>query len=294
MINSNSNNQSNRPQVVAERTLLRDVLEKARATGHSIGLVPTMGALHEGHLSLVRRCVATCDFTVVTIFLNPTQFGPREDLSKYPRTEQADVALLAREQVDLVFAPPARAIYPEGFSTYVEPPAIAQPLEGQCRPGHFRGVATVVLKLFNLVAADRAFFGQKDYQQARVIQDMVRDLDLSVHIEVCPIVRETDGLALSSRNRYLSADERKRSLSLCKTLRHVVQLAQQGQRSGPVLCEQMHATLVASGITDIDYATLVDPRTLQAVDEVTEETMALIAVHVGNTRLIDNCRIGDL
>ncbi len=293
MNKAQSNHRSDRPQVVADATSLRDILNEVRASHHRIGLVPTMGALHEGHLSLVRRSVATCDFTVATIFVNPTQFGPQEDFSQYPRTEDADRALLAREKVDLIFAPPANVIYPAGFSTYVEPPAVARPLEGECRPGHFRGVATIVLKLFNLVNADRAFFGQKDYQQSRVIEDMVRDLDLSVKIEVCPIVREPDGLAMSSRNRYLSADERERALSLSKALRVVTQLTQQGDRDGPNLHRQMLAILIAGGVTDVDYATLVDSQTLQAVADVTDDTIALIAAHVGNTRLLDNCRIGD-
>ncbi len=170
----------------------------------TIGLVPTMGALHEGHLSLVRRSVAECDYTVATIFVNPTQFGPQEDFSRYPRTLEADLAALAAEGTDLVFVPSAEQIFPPGFSTFVEPPDVAKLWEGRCRPGHFRGVATVVLKLFHLVAADVAFFGQKDYQQSRVIQDMARDLDLRVHIEICPTIREQDGLAMSSRNRYLN------------------------------------------------------------------------------------------
>ena len=285
-------NSSNRPQVVSDQAALRSVVRDARAAGQSVGLVPTMGALHEGHLSLVRRSVAECDITVVTIFVNPTQFGPQEDLSRYPRTMETDLALLAQERTDFVFAPAADEVYPKGFSTYVEPPAVSQPLEGQCRPGHFRGVATVVLKLFNLVAADVAYFGQKDFQQARVIQDMVRDLDLPLRIEMCPIIREVDGLAMSSRNRYLSAEQRERSLSLHRALQHARQLVAQGHSNGPALCEAMRATLLAGGVTEIDYAALVDPQTLQAVDEVADDSVALIAAHVGNTRLIDNSRIG--
>ena len=266
---------------------------KARREGCTIGLVPTMGALHEGHLSLVRRSVSECDFTVVTIFVNPTQFGPREDFTRYPRKFDADIALLAQERVDLVFAPDVDTIYPEGFSTHIEPPNVAGPLEGECRPGHFRGVVTIVLKLFNLVPADVAYFGQKDYQQARVIQDMVRDLNVAVTIDVCPIVREADGLALSSRNRYLSAEERARARSLYRALEHAVQLVRRGQHVAQAIGDEMRAVLIAGGITDIEYAAVVDPQTLLPVDVVAADTMALIAARVGTTRLIDNCRIGD-
>ncbi len=279
------------PHVVSDRAELRQVLQAARQSGQSIGLVPTMGALHEGHLSLVRRSVAECDITVVTIFVNPTQFGPQEDFSRYPRTMDHDLQLLREARADLVFAPVAEAIYPEGFSTYVEPPNVAHPLDGQSRPGHFRGVVTVVLKLFHLVDADVAYFGQKDFQQSRVIEEMVRDLDLPLRIEVCPIIREADGLAMSSRNRYLSPQERERSLSLYRALQRASTLAGQGERCGRTLCDEMHATLLAGGITNIDYATLVDSRTLQPADQVTDDTFALIAAYVGTTRLIDNCRI---
>ncbi len=280
------------PPVVTQSEQLRDTVRRARGSGKTIGLVPTMGALHEGHLSLVRRSVSECDLTVVTIFVNPTQFGPHEDFSRYPRTLDSDLETLADARADLVFVPFADQMYPEGFSTYVEPPEVARPLEGICRPGHFRGVATVVLKLFNLVAADIAFFGQKDYQQARVIQDMTRDLDLPLRIEVCPIIREKDGLAMSSRNRFLTADERRRSLGLFRALERATALASQGQRATPVLCEAMRGTLLESGIEKIDYAVIVDPQTLQEAPEASDDSIALIAAHVGKTRLIDNRRMG--
>ena len=192
--------------------------------GKTVGLVPTMGALHEGHLSLVRRARGECDVVIATIFVNPAQFGPSEDFSRYPRTIERDLELLAAEGCDLVFVPPQEEVYPSDFSTFVEPPAVALPLEGRFRPGHFRGVATVVLKLFNLIPANVAYFGQKDYQQALVIQHMVRDLNLPIKIAVCPIVREPDGLALSSRNRYLSTAEREQALALSRTLQLAEQL----------------------------------------------------------------------
>lgn len=267
------------------------LVRNVRQTCKTIGLVPTMGALHEGHLSLVRKSVAECDCTIVTIFVNPTQFGPQEDFEEYPRNLDTDVALLAEEKANVVFAPPTHRMYPEGFSTYVEPPTVAQPLEGLCRPGHFRGVATIVLKLFNLVPADTAYFGQKDYQQSRVIEDMARDLNVPTQIKVCPIIREADGLAMSSRNRYLGREQRQRSCSLYNALQKATQLAQQGERSARALSEQMQATLVAEGVTQIDYATVVDPRTLHPVDDVTQGAVAVIAARVGCTRLIDNCLI---
>jgi pantoate--beta-alanine ligase len=272
---------------------LRHRVAAARRAGQTIGLVPTMGALHDGHLSLVQRSVNTCDYTVVTIFVNPTQFGPNEDFARYPRTLESDLTLLARHRADLVFTPGTKTIYPAGCTTTVEPPAVAQPLEGQCRPGHFRGVATVVLKLFHLVGADVAFFGQKDFQQARVIEQMVRDLHVPVSIHVCPIVREPDGLAMSSRNRYLSAEQRKQSLSLYRALKRAVDLASRGERQAQVVRDQMLAELTGGGVTDVDYATIVDPITLQEVEEVKVESVALVAARVGDTRLIDNCRLGE-
>jgi pantoate--beta-alanine ligase len=280
------------PQVAGDRAALSHCLHRVRAAGKTIGLVPTMGALHEGHLSLVRRSVALCDVTVVTIFVNPTQFGPTEDFSQYPRTMEADLQMLCRERADLVFAPTPDQIYRPGFSTYVEPPAVAQPLEGLCRPGHFRGVATIVLKLFHLVGADVAFFGRKDFQQARVIQTMVDDLDLPIRIELCPTVREPDGLAMSSRNRYLSVAERQQALAISHSLERAAQLTRAGERRAAVVREQMLAKLTEAGITRIDYVALADPVNLGEVDEVVNGTMALVAAFVGGTRLIDNRQLG--
>lgn len=259
-----------------------------RAAGKSVGLVPTMGALHEGHLSLVRRARGECDAVIATIFVNPTQFGPQEDFSRYPRTLQRDLELLAAENCDLVFAPAKEEVYPAGFSTYVEPPAVAAPLEGKCRPGHFRGVATVVLKLFNLIPADAAYFGQKDYQQSLVIEHMVRDLHLPIKIAVCPIVREADGLALSSRNRYLSPAERQQALALSRSLKRAEERVRAGQRDADAIAAAMKHELTAAGIERIDYATVADAQTLDELNRLDRPAVALVACHVGTTRLIDN------
>jgi pantoate--beta-alanine ligase len=251
-----------------------------------------MGALHEGHLSLVRRSVEQCDATVVTIFVNPTQFGPQEDFARYPRTFASDLQKLAEESADLVFAPTNDLMYPEDFSTFVDPPSVGGLLEGNCRPGHFRGVTTIVMKLFQIVAADVAFFGQKDYQQCLVIQHMVRDLNVPIHIEICPTVRESDGLAMSSRNQYLSADQRQQGLALSRSLDHAVEMFKQAETDSNVIRSQMRQILSDAGITQVDYVALVDPHTLGDVEMVGTGTMALIAAYVGKTRLIDNRRIG--
>jgi pantoate--beta-alanine ligase len=277
-----------KPQIVTDRARLAAVLAKVRSDGQTIGLVPTMGALHEGHLSLVHRAVRECDFIVVTIFVNPTQFGPQEDFARYPRTLEADLEALARAQTDLVYAPAAEQIYRPGFSTFVDPPVVAQTLEGRCRPGHFRGVTTIVLKLFHLVPADVAYFGRKDYQQWRVIQTMAADLDVPIRVEACPTVREPDGLAMSSRNRYLTPAERQQAAAISGSLRHAAELAAQGERNAATIRQQMRDVLTRAGITRIDYVALADPLTLADVDEVHEDTVALVAAFVGGTRLIDN------
>jgi pantoate--beta-alanine ligase len=239
-------------------------------------------------LSLVRVAREHADKVVATIFVNPTQFGPQEDLGKYPRTLEADLTSLSAAGCDLVFVPTAADIYPPGFSTYVEPPAVAQPLEGVCRPGHFRGVATVVLKLFQLIPADVACFGQKDFQQLAVIRQMVRDLAIPIEIMACPTVREPDGLALSSRNRYLSPAERQRALALSRALGRAAELVGAGERTSDRLVEQMRSILAAAGIDKIDYVAIADPETLEAKPVVNGSTVALIAAFVGTTRLIDN------
>ena len=268
---------------------MRAAVRELQRAGKSVGLVPTMGALHEGHLSLVQRAKSECNVAVATIFVNPAQFAPHEDFSKYPRTLEADLQALAAANCDLIFVPSHEEMYPPGTNTFVEPPQVAQPLEGVCRPGHFRGVATVVLKLFNIIPADRAYFGQKDFQQALVIQRMVADLNVPVQVIVCPIVREQDGLAMSSRNRYLSPSERQQALALSRALTVVQEAVSRGKRDAAALAADMRRTLEGAGIERIDYATLANPNTLVELTKLEGPAVALIAAFVGSTRLIDNC-----
>ena len=277
------------PRLVTTVGQLREAIDVVRRQGKMVALVPTMGALHEGHLSLVRASKAECDYTVVSIYVNPRQFGPDEDLDRYPRTLQSDIEALAGCGADLAFAPADEEVYGREHSTWVEPGSAALPLEGRCRKGHFRGVATVVLKLLNMVGAQVAYFGQKDYQQALVIRQMVRELDLAVEIRVCPIVREPDGLALSSRNAYLSPAARRRSLVLWKSLQLAGELVGQGQRDAGVIAQRMREVIITAADAEIDYIALVDPDSLEPVDEITARTLAAVAVKIENTRLIDNC-----
>lgn len=268
----------------------------SRRDGKQVGLVPTMGALHEGHLSLARQSLEKCDITVVSIFVNPTQFGPSEDFAEYPRTLETDAALLAELEKSqggkiIVFAPSAEEMYPSGFSTCVEIGGVALPLEGERRPGHFAGVATVVLKLFNMARADMAFFGQKDFQQVAVIRQMVRELNVPTEIVTCPIIREADGLAMSSRNRYLSSAGRERALVLTKSLEMAESLILAGERRAAVIRDEMLAILTADAENVVDYVTLADPETLAPVVEITGAVVILLAVRVDGTRLIDNAEI---
>lgn len=276
------------PLLVRTIAELRDAIAAARREGKKIGLVPTMGALHEGHLSLVQAANAECDITVVSIFVNPSQFGPNEDFAKYPRTLDSDLALLTG-YADLVFAPSSDAVYRPDHATWVEVSAVAEPLEGVCRPGHFRGVATIVLKLFNMVQPDIAYFGQKDYQQALVIRRMVADLDVPVAVRFCPIVREADGLALSSRNRYLSPAARQRALVLSKSLRLAQEMVSGGQRSTAAIAAKMREVIETADDAQIDYIALADAETLLPVDTIAGPVVAALAVKIENTRLIDNC-----
>ena len=269
----------------------RQFVHAARFAGRTIGIVPTMGALHAGHLSLVRAARQQCDDIVATIFVNPSQFAPGEDFDKYPRTVDRDLELLQAEGIAATFVPTRESMYPEGFSTYVDPPEVAKPLEGVCRPGHFRGVATIVLKLFQILPATHAFFGQKDYQQLKVIEAMTRDLDVGIEIVACETVRERDGLALSSRNRYLSAAERNRSLSLSRSLERVAELARDGEQEIERLQAAMRQQLIGGetpGVDKIDYAVVVDATTLAPLTRLDRPAVALIAAFVGQTRLIDN------
>jgi len=254
----------------------------------SVGLVPTMGALHAGHLSLVRAARAACNAVVATIFVNPTQFGPNEDFSKYPRTFQADCALLEAESVDLLFAPEPAEMYPEGSSTIVEVERISDRLDGQSRPGHFRGVATVVAKLFNIIGPDKSFFGQKDAAQVAVLRRMVRDLNFPLEIVVCPIVRDPDGLALSSRNRYLSPDDRKSALVLHRTLHRIESRAAAGEVDASALLDTGLAVLAEEPDVRLDYLRIVDPDTLEDRADVRQGALVAVAAWVGPARLIDN------
>ena len=259
-----------------------------QANGELVGVVPTMGALHEGHLSLVEAARARCEKVVVTIFVNPTQFGPNEDYERYPRTLQKDVGLLSDLGVDCVFAPSKEDMYPQGSSTTVAPPAVATMLEGECRPEHFGGVCTIVLNLLQIVPADLACFGQKDFQQALVIRNMVRDLNLPTEVAICPIKREPDGLAMSSRNVYLDAGERKRALSLVQALRQVPEAIGQGIKDTGLIETRMKEFL-RPFVDRIDYAVVVDSETLECLEAVDRTVVGLIAAYIGKTRLIDNC-----
>jgi len=257
--------------------------------GQRVGLVPTMGALHEGHLSLVHLSTQQCDATIATIFVNPTQFGPSEDLNRYPRTLEQDCQLLKDAGVAAVYVPNTDDMYPPGFSTYVDPPEIARTLEGACRPEHFRGVTTVVMKLFQSIPADCAFFGKKDYQQWKVIEAMTRDLDVGIEIVAGEIVREPDGLALSSRNRYLDHNERQRALRLSMALGAAATAVAEGEKDTSVLQDRMRQILVqGDGVDQIDYATIVSDQTLIPLHQLDRPAVALIAARVGKTRLIDN------
>jgi pantoate--beta-alanine ligase len=282
---------SKQPQLVASCQQVQEMILQLRTTQQRIGLVPTMGALHDGHLSLVSAAREQCDFVVVTIFVNPAQFGPGEDLEQYPRLLENDLAQLAELDVDLVFAPPEKEIYPAGFSSRVDPPATAQPWEGAHRPHHFSGVVTVVSKLFNIIPADVAFFGQKDYQQAMVVQQLVRDLNFPIDIEICPIVRNQDGLALSSRNQYLEPDQRRQATVLSRCLQWAQQRVSEAERSTQQIKQGIQEQLREAGVEAVDYVAIVDPATLVEVEHLDEPAMLLLAVHVGNVRLIDNCRL---
>jgi pantoate--beta-alanine ligase len=263
-----------------------------KRAGKSVGFVPTMGALHAGHLSLVERSRQECDYTVVSIFVNPKQFAPHEDFSKYPRNLDDDLAKLAALDVDLAFAPPVEEIYPPAFSTYVDVGLLAEPWEGALRPGHFRGVATVVLKLFQIAPADRAYFGRKDYQQVVVVQKLVADLNLPVEIVVCPIVRAADGLALSSRNIYLSDSQRCSALVLSQSLKTAREMFDAGERNAQTIRDHLQRTIGAAGGVKLEYAAIVDPKTLVELPSIDDSAVALVAARVGNTRLIDNEVLG--
>ncbi len=262
---------------------MRDASRRWRSAGRSIGLVPTMGALHAGHLSLVEMARRENDVVVVSSFVNPIQFGPDEDFTRYPRDPERDGELLAAAEVDAIYRPSTETMYPPGATTRVHVGAVAEPLEGKARPGHFEGVATVVTKLFAAVEPDRAYFGQKDAQQVAVVKRLVLDLDIGVEIRAAPIVREADGLALSSRNVYLNAAERGAAASLSAALRDASQAYMSGERDPNALREKLLARLAKEPLVELDYAELVDPGTFASPG-----SLAVLAIRIGKTRLIDN------
>jgi pantoate--beta-alanine ligase len=273
---------------------VREALAPVRRAGRRIGLVPTMGYFHEGHLSLMRRARGQCDLVVVSLFVNPTQFGPGEDLDAYPRDEDRDAALAAAEGVDVLFAPPVEELYPPGFDATVEVGGLTSVLCGDPRrrgPGHFTGVTTVVTKLFNIVQPDVAYFGQKDAQQALVIRKLVRDLDIPVRIEVCPTVRDPDGLALSSRNAYLAPAERERARSLARALRAAEARVAAGELEAAAILAAARAELDAAGV-EPEYLELRSTEDLSAVERVDGSTLLAVAARVGRARLIDNTILG--
>lgn len=264
----------------------------ARRAGQRVSLVPTMGALHDGHLSLVRRAKAEAGFVVVSIFVNPLQFGPGEDFSKYPRTFEHDQALLQGEGMDLIFAPSLAEMYPQGAVTYVNVDGLSERLDGKSRPGHFRGVATVVSKLFHIVEPDVAFFGQKDAAQVAMLKRMVRDLNLPVEIAVCPIVREPDGLAMSSRNLYLDPGQRRQALVISRSLRRAQALFLHGERRADLIEDAARKVFAEESAVRLDYLSIVDPDSLESVNDTAPGTLVAVAAYVGPTRLIDNVILG--
>jgi pantoate--beta-alanine ligase len=279
------------PDIVQIGAEIRQLVVRAQQRGERVGVVPTMGALHQGHLSLVDAAHEACDVVVTTVFVNPTQFAPHEDYARYPRNLQRDAELLSARGCHVVFAPSVEEIYPAGYETSIDVGSVAVPLEGQRRPTHFAGVAAVVLKLLNLVPADVTYFGQKDYQQTLVVRRMVADLNVPTRVVVCPTVRESDGLAMSSRNAYLTAEQRQRAPALYASLRLARQMAVNGERQVVALRHAIEQHLTAIGGIELDYIAFVRAGTVQPVDRVVGPTVALIAAKVGQTRLIDNVEI---
>jgi pantoate--beta-alanine ligase len=276
-------------EIIRTISWMKEAVRQARAENHVVGFIPTMGALHEGHISLIRRARSDCSRVYVSIFLNPTQFGPNEDLSKYPRTFERDVEQLTDAGVDILFAPDANQIYPTGFRTYVNVEGLSERLEGRSRAGHFRGVATVVLKLFEVVQPQFAYFGRKDAQQVRILQQMAIDLNLHVEIVACPIVREPDGLAFSSRNTYLNPKERRAAASLYRALDEARRELNAGTRDALQLQTTIREVLSGEPLARVDYVEIVDAESFEPVSTIgTRPLYALLAVFIGKTRLIDN------
>jgi len=275
-------------EIIRTLALMKEYARGARGEGRVIGLVPTMGALHEGHTALVKRARQECSLVIASVFVNPKQFGPKEDYQKYPRDLDNDAEKLAAVGVDALFAPETADVYPDGFRTYINVEGISERLEGRSRPGHFRGVSTVVLKLFEIVQPHFAYFGRKDAQQVRIISEMVHDLNLDMEIVICPVVREADGLALSSRNTYLGAEERKASTVLHRALMAVRNELSLGVRDALQLQSAMRRIIKAEPLATVDYAEIVSADTFEPVVRVARPCYAVLAVFVGKTRLIDN------
>jgi pantoate--beta-alanine ligase len=267
---------------------VRHLVKAARKAGKKIGFVPTMGALHKGHISLIEAAKKKCDFVVVSIFVNPTQFGPGEDFAKYPRPIKADLKVCRKAGVDVVFAPTPRGMYPKENLSWVNVEKLSEPLCGKFRPGHFRGVATVCAKLFNIVTPDIAYFGQKDAQQAIIIKRMVADLNMPLKIVVCPTVREKNGLAMSSRNQYLTPQQKKDAALIYKSLQKCRHIIKQGGRDTKKITAEMRKILKQIPSAKIQYISIVDAETLQNINKVTGKILAAVAVKIGSTRLIDN------
>jgi len=275
-------------QVFEKVAAMQQACRELRQSGKTLGLTPTMGALHAGHLSLVRAARAQCDVVATSIFVNPLQFGPKEDLARYPRSFERDCRQLVSEGVELLFAPTVEEMYPPGTSTVVHVEGLSEKLDGKSRPGHFRGVATVVAKLFEIVHPHYAFFGQKDAAQVAVLRKMVRDLDMDVQIVVCPTIREADGLAMSSRNVCLSPEQRQQALCLWRALSHVQSLAAAGEHDPGKPIAAARQVIAAEAAARIDYAEIVDPDTLDPVSDLKRDTLVAVACFIGKVRLIDN------
>lgn len=267
---------------------MKEAVRNMKSQGKSVSFVPTMGYLHEGHLSLVRESLKRSDATVVSIFVNPTQFGPEEDFKDYPRDFKKDAEILERMGVDFLFAPEAGEVYPKGYKTYVEVHDLQNRLCGRSRSGHFRGVCTVVLKLFNIVNPDLSLFGQKDAQQAIILKRMVKDLDLDVKIEVLPIVREKDGLAMSSRNSYLNPEQRKAALSLSKSLKEAREMIDAGERDSEKIIRRMKEIIEKEPLAKVDYIDIVEMSGLEPINKIENKALIALAVFIGKVRLIDN------
>ena len=278
-------------KLVESPQAMQRICEDLRSAGETIGLVPTMGAFHEGHLSLMRAARESCSQVVVSLFVNPTQFGPGEDLEKYPRTFQQDSTLAEQIGVDFMFAPSDEAMYPQGYATYVSVERITEVLCGTARPTHFRGVTTIVAKLFNVVRPHKAFFGQKDAQQTVVIRKMVEDLNMGIEVVEMPIVREPDGLAMSSRNQYLTPEERKEAVVLHKSLEEARRMIESGERDAGLILKAVRQIIETAPHAEIDYIAAVNGSTLEDLNELEGEVIIALAVRIGSARLIDNIKL---